>query len=113
MTNQFNNLLKFLHRLDRSDIHYSVAYYRYDGISVQVSVPGERWEIDFLEDGTVDVERFCSAGGVHDQSSLEQLFERFAEADTAAPPDETVPHDYATVENEVIEKVKDIVEQQQ
>jgi len=29
-----------------------------------VTVPGERWEIDFLEDGDVDIEVFRSTGGV-------------------------------------------------
>ena len=29
---------------------------------VTVAVPGERWEIEFINDGTVEVERFESAG---------------------------------------------------
>ncbi len=30
---------------------------------VKVAVPGERWEVEFFEDGRVDVEVFRSSGG--------------------------------------------------
>ncbi len=71
---RFERLLTFLHRLAEAKIHFSLSYYRDDAISVQVVVPGERWEVDFLDDGTVDVERFVSHGDVEDEGILEELF---------------------------------------
>jgi len=46
---------------------------------VSVAVPGERWEIEFSDDGDVDVERFVSTDGVRGKESLAELFERFSE----------------------------------
>jgi hypothetical protein len=82
---RFDKLLGFIRRLEESQIHFEVASYRYDGISVVVTVPGERWEVDFLADGDIDVEKFVSNGQIEDESALEALFERFAEPREAAP----------------------------
>ena len=60
----FSHLLAFLGRLSAARIPYTIRHSRPDAIMVRVVVPGERWEIDFLEDGDVDVEVFRSAGGV-------------------------------------------------
>lgn len=38
-----------------------------------VSVPGERWEIEFLEDGQVEVEIFQSDGQILDKDALSKL----------------------------------------
>jgi len=41
---------------------------------IDVSVPGWRWEIEFMADGSVDVERYRSVAGVeNDPSLLDQL----------------------------------------
>jgi hypothetical protein len=63
-TGVFSGLLAFLRRLDAAHIRYTLRRSRDDAVMVQVAVPGERWEIDFLEDGDIDVEVFRSAGGV-------------------------------------------------
>jgi len=34
---------------------------------IEVTVPGQRWEIEFLEDGTVDIEKFISDGKMYDE----------------------------------------------
>ena len=41
---------------------------------VEIAVPGERWEVEFFADGTVEVERFVSEGGICGESELEKLF---------------------------------------
>jgi hypothetical protein len=46
---------------------------------VTVAVPGERWEIEFLDDGSVEVERFVSAGTIEDARALDDLFAVYAE----------------------------------
>ena len=75
-----SRLLSFLTRLTEAKIHFRLAHNRDDGITVEVTVPGERWEVDFLDDGTVDVERFLSTGEVEDAAGgLEELFREFSD----------------------------------
>ena len=76
---RFDKLIGFIRRLEDAKIYYQVESYRYDGISVVVTVPGQRWEVDFLADGEIDVERFVSNGQIDDESALEELFTKFAE----------------------------------
>ncbi len=83
--NQFEKLTKLLDRLEEHEIHFDLMRTRDDGVSVHVAVPGQRWEIDFLTDGTVDVERFVSDGGVQDESLLEEIFTQFSNRFDAAP----------------------------
>lgn len=67
-------LLTFLQRLDETKTHYALWNYREDAISVEVYIPGEHWEVDFLEDGTIEVERYRSNGRIEGESVLEELF---------------------------------------
>ncbi len=69
-TGVFSNLLGFLRRLEEARIPYTIRHSRDDAVMVEVVVPGERWEVDFLEDGDVDVEVFRSAGGVQAADGL-------------------------------------------
>jgi hypothetical protein len=46
---------------------------------VSITVPGERWEVEFLDNGSVEVEKFVSAGGITDANSLTELFKRFSD----------------------------------
>lgn len=76
---QFDSLLAFLDRLRSSKIHHSLASYRQDAIMVHVTVPGERWEVEFLREGAIEVERFCSDGTIQSGSALEELFRKFSD----------------------------------
>ena len=93
---RFDKLLNFIRRLEEAKIYYQLASHRDDAISVIVTVPGQRWEVDFLADGDVDVERFVSTGDIDDESALKELFEKFAErpeSDTPIPnPNGVVTH---------------------
>jgi hypothetical protein len=80
--NPFDRLLAFLQRLDKAKISYRLQNNREGALSVLAFAPGEYWEIDFLEDGTVDVERFRSDGRIHDETMLEELFAAWAEPET-------------------------------
>ena len=53
-----------LARLQRAKIYYTLAHNRYDAITIDVSVPGQRIEIDVLSDGTTEVEVFKSDGTI-------------------------------------------------
>ncbi|HXU35560.1 MAG TPA: hypothetical protein VN937_04300 [Blastocatellia bacterium] len=49
---------------------------------VIAAVPGERWEIEFLDDGTLEVERFVSNGQVCGEEALGELFARYSETES-------------------------------
>ena len=73
------NLLATLAQLRATKIAHSIHSYREDAVSIIAYVPGERWEIDFLVDGSVEVEVFASDGGIHGMERLADLFARFSE----------------------------------
>jgi len=70
----FDKLLQFLNRLEQEKIYYTLSHHRDSAIMITVSLPGERWEIEFLEDGSVEVEQFKSYGEIYDETCLNDLF---------------------------------------
>ena len=68
----FRKLLAFLDQLDQEKVWYRLEHVR-DSIMVTVSIPGERWEVEFFEDGTVEVERFRSSGKIEGEEALSML----------------------------------------
>ena len=71
------NLLEFLNKLEEKNIYYQLNKIREEAIMVEVVVPGQRWEIEFLDDGTVGVEKFISDKDFYDESELNGLFREF------------------------------------
>ncbi len=57
-----NRAARFCEQLVAQRVRYDMDIVRNDAVMVTVAVPGERWEIEFINDGTVEVERFESAG---------------------------------------------------
>jgi hypothetical protein len=84
-TDRFDRLVAFLERLDNAKIPYTLSSQRYEAISVVAYAPGEYWEIDFLADGEIDVERYRSDGKIHDESMLEELFALCSDEEPATP----------------------------
>lgn len=71
----FKKLLEFINKLEKHNIHYSIGHHREEFIMLKVTIPGERWEIEFGEEGIIEIERFKSIGGVStDHILLEQIF---------------------------------------
>ncbi|MFL5804291.1 MAG: hypothetical protein ACJ8CR_21420 [Roseiflexaceae bacterium] len=68
-----SKVLAFLDRLEEVKIPYTLAHVR-ETIMVKITVPGERWEVEFFEDGEVEVERFISTGVIEDEEALDRLF---------------------------------------
>ena len=66
-------LIEFLNALEESGIYYKLNKVR-DAIMVEIAVPGERWEVEFMTDDTVEVEIFKSIGEIEDESVLNRLF---------------------------------------
>ena len=75
----FAKLMEIIRALEAAQIHFTVSYHRYDAVSINATVPGERWEIDVLEDGDVDFERFVSTGGVRGEKEMAEFVTKFAE----------------------------------
>jgi hypothetical protein len=68
-------LFQFLDRLERAKMYFHLGRFR-DSVVVLIDVPGEHWEVEFFEDGHVDVEVFRSEGGVEPDSdaAIDRLF---------------------------------------
>jgi hypothetical protein len=66
----------FLARLEAHAIRYSLVHDRAGAITVRIAVPGERWEVGFLDDGSVDVEVFAGVDGVVSGPEAAALLER-------------------------------------
>jgi hypothetical protein len=73
------NLLSFLVRLKEVKIHYSLKHIRDEAIMVFISVPGEHWEVEFFEDGSIEIEVFKSDGEIYDEKKLVELFDKFSD----------------------------------
>jgi hypothetical protein len=72
-------LLEFLNKLQAHKIYYRLEHIRPDTLMVLVTVPGERWEVEFLADGDTQIEIFYSdkrgvLSGDEATRLLEQLF---------------------------------------
>ncbi|MFB2969008.1 hypothetical protein ACE1CD_08545 [Aerosakkonema sp. BLCC-F183] len=79
MTNPiFEKLLKLLNKLEQEKVSYTLAHHRDEAIMVTVAVPGERWEVEFLNDGSVEVEKFVSNGEIGGEEALGELFSFFS-----------------------------------
>lgn len=63
----------FLRRLDASRTSYRLDRVR-DALMVVVFVPGERWEVEFFPDGSIEVERFRSNGEIGSEQTLDELW---------------------------------------
>jgi hypothetical protein len=73
---KLSKLTGFLDRLDGAEIQYTLSSVREGVITICLAIPGERWEVEFLDDGGVEVERFRSDGEIQDFSVTRKLFER-------------------------------------
>lgn len=77
--NSFQKLLDFLAELNTRGIFFTLAQIRPEAIMIDVVVPGERWEVEFFADGTVEVEVFRSVQGVQGEEELERLFRDYSD----------------------------------
>lgn len=75
----FERLLGFLNRLDQRHVHYGVSHTRPDSVMVDIALPGQRWEVEFMRDGTIEIERYQSMADVEDNAAL--LNEMLADID--------------------------------
>lgn len=79
VTTPMPQLFEFLEQLKRARISYTLAHNRDEAIMVLIAVPGERWEVEFFADGSVEVEVFVSSGGVQGPELLTRLFQELSD----------------------------------
>ena len=77
-----NELIELLEKLEAHNIYYKLNKTRGDTIMVEVTVPGQRWEIEYNTYGKsskcqIEIEKFISNGMIYDESELEVLFRDF------------------------------------
>ena len=72
---KLKKLTDFLDRLDEADLHYTISSVREGAVMVGVTVPNQRWEVEFMADGDVEIEVFKSDGEINDFSIINDLFE--------------------------------------
>ena len=68
--------IDFLDALEERQIYYTLTKVS-ENILVVIAVPGQRWEVEFLKDGGIQVEKFISEGCILDESALQELFEYY------------------------------------
>jgi hypothetical protein len=73
------NLNDFLNKLDEVGIFHKLDKVREEAVMVEVTVPGQRWEVEFMDDGSVEIEKFISDGDMYDEKELETLFRDFSD----------------------------------
>lgn len=71
-------LLNFLEKLDDLKLYYRLNKVR-ESIMVEIAVPGERWEVEFMEDGSIVIEKFLSDGQIFDENEISVLFRDFSD----------------------------------
>ena len=76
-------------RLQKADLSFTSAAYRDDAMSLLVNEPGHYWEIDVLEDGSVDVEVYASQGLSEDPlGDVDRLIQRNSDETSIPAPSE-------------------------
>jgi hypothetical protein len=78
----FETIYEVCQELDHRRIPYELRIVRPEAIMVSVAVPGERWELEYFEDGRIEVERFRSQGVESKPEALQQLLGYFDEMES-------------------------------
>ena len=76
-------LIELLNKLEKHRIYYKLNKIRFDAIMIEIAVPGERWEVEFVTERnnkcSVEIERFKSNGNICDEKELKELFVIFSD----------------------------------
>jgi hypothetical protein len=65
--------------LDRRHVKYDIGSVRDHPLMIRVAVPGERWELEVFDNGSIELERFVSQGVASDQDAPSKLLAHFDE----------------------------------
>ncbi len=70
---------EFCRELGRRHVTYELRVVRDEALMLSVALPGERWELEFFDDGQIELERFISQGVVEAPEALAELLAWFDE----------------------------------
>jgi hypothetical protein len=87
-TESYSILLSLLDRLNKAKIPYQMRHSRDDAIMIVAFAPGQYWEIEVMQDGDVEIERYRSDGHIDDESVLQQLFDLWSDDEPKNKPAE-------------------------
>jgi hypothetical protein len=76
---KMSDFIEFLNRLEEKKIYYKLNKIRDESILVNVVVPGQRWEIEFMNDGSIEIEKFISNGKIYNENEISILFKNFSD----------------------------------
>ena len=76
LLDSLSKLISFLDILDEKKIYYRLNKIR-DSILVEIAVPGQRWEVEFMSNGTIEIEKFLSNGIIYNEKEIDILFRDF------------------------------------
>lgn len=79
MPGEIQQITSFAERLEEAGIAYRVDIIRDNSVLFHIAVPGERWEVEFLTDGSVEVETFHTTGDIAGEEKLAELFRLFSD----------------------------------
>ena len=91
----FRETLELLRRLEQAGIPFRLSHSRDDALMIAVEVPGEHWEIEFVDYGDevrVEIERYRSNGRIYDESMLDTLFAKHSDDSAEPTPEEIREH---------------------
>jgi hypothetical protein len=69
-------LYGLIRELDASGTHYALTSVREGAVMVQITIPGERWEVEFFDDSEPEIEVFRSDGTIFGADKLDELREK-------------------------------------
>lgn len=71
-----SNAAALCSELRRRGICFNMDIARSDALLISITVPGERWEIEFFDDGHTELERFLSQGVAETSDIVPELLSR-------------------------------------
>ena len=75
----FRKFFEIKAKLEEAGIWHSVNSHRDGYLCLEVTVPGQRWEVEVNAEGGVEIEIFKSDGHIHDEEMLETLLREFSD----------------------------------
>ncbi len=75
---KMDDFIDFLRHLDKHNIPYDIDRTGDDYVMVNIDIPGERWEVNFSDDGEVAAERFGNMGDVAGQEIMDYLYDNYS-----------------------------------
>ena len=72
MSLELSDLLSFIAEIEE-DVDYALDVVTPDAIIVEIATPGQRWEVQFMTNGAIEVEKFVSDGETYRPDSVASL----------------------------------------